>query len=107
VIRLDAHGRIVARTSPPSSEPVFTTEFGDLALAVIRTVVNGLVRHQVYAVAGGTWVLVGVYLLYVDALSCVQDWKTYVAGGGTVAAWNKAHPHGVAPEALFSLERAV
>jgi len=75
-------------------------------LTVICVVADGLVSHQVYAVADHTWELIAVHGLFVDALLAVRDFKTYLAGGATIADWRAAHPHGIAPsQPLFTIER--
>ena len=80
------------------SLPLFTTlASNEVALTVVRVTIDGRYRHQVYAVTEGTWSLVAIYGLYVDATSELLRWKRYVAQGGTVAAWQLSH-HGVYPE---------
>ena len=90
-----------------SSMPMFTTEYGDTVLTVIRVSLNaGLdISHQVYAVADGTWNLVGIHRLYTDALVDVQGWRRYLAEGHTLAEWTKAHPHGVKPDVAFHWQK--
>jgi hypothetical protein len=43
-------------------------------------------------------VLVAVFGNYPDALSELLAWRRYLGRGGTVAAWQLAHPDGVYPE---------
>jgi hypothetical protein len=99
-VDLDAHLQAqFGMGVPVESMPLFTERVGDVALTVIRVTHAGRTRHQVYAVTEGTWVLVGIYGLFMDAMSEVLRWRAYLAGGGTVAAWALAHPDGVYPEA--------
>ena len=80
------------------SMPIHTeTINGEAALTVVRVTIDGRYRHQLYAITEGTWSLVAIYGLYVDAMSELLRWKRYVAQGGTVAAWQLSH-HGVYPE---------
>ena len=67
-------------------------------LTVIRVTHNRRTRHQLYAVTDATWVLVAVFGNYPDALSELLAWRRYLGRGGTVAAWQLAHPDGVYPE---------
>jgi hypothetical protein len=81
------------------SMPLYTDRVGDVVLTVIRVTHDGRTRHQVYAVTEGSWALVAIFGLYMDAMSEVLRWRHYLAGGGTVAGWVLAHPDGVTPEA--------
>ena len=98
---VDLHERLSAQFGPHrrvESLPLFTTlASNEVALTVVRVTIDGRYRHQVYAVTEGTWSLVAIYGLYVDATSELLRWKRYVAQGGTVAAWQLSH-HGVYPE---------
>jgi hypothetical protein len=80
------------------SMPLFTTMVGEVVLTVIRVTHDGRTRHQVYAVTEGTWALVAIFGLYMDAMGEVLRWRRYLDGGGTVAAWVLAHLDGVTPE---------
>jgi hypothetical protein len=80
------------------SMPLFTTLVGDVALTVIRVTVDRRYRHQCYAITEGTWSLVAIFGLYMDAMSELLRWRRYIGQGGTVAAWQLAHPDGVYPE---------
>jgi hypothetical protein len=80
------------------SMPLFTTLVGDVALTVIRVTIDGRYRHQCYAIDARTWSLVGIFGLYMDALCELLAWRRYIDDGGTVAAWQLAHPDGVTPE---------
>jgi hypothetical protein len=82
------------------SLPLFTTVVpGDVALTAIRVMVDGRVRHQLYAVDRGTWSLTGIYILYTDALRELLRWRRYIVeDGGTVAEWQLTHQDGIYPE---------
>jgi hypothetical protein len=98
-VDLDAHLRVQFGAGRRiESLPVFTTIVGDVALTVIRVTVDRRYRHQVYAIDEGTWSLVGIFALYMDALSELLAWRCYIESGGTVAAWQDAHPNGIYPE---------
>jgi hypothetical protein len=85
------------RPDTDTSGPVFTTAAGEVILTVIEVRAGGLVGYQCYAVTADTWELVGIHLLYVDALRTVAGFKRYVAEGGTVTDWQAAHPDGITP----------
>jgi hypothetical protein len=98
-VGLDAHLRAQFGTGRRiESMPLFTTIVGDVALTVIRVTIDGRYRHQLYAIDEQTWSLVGIFTLYMDAMSELQRWRRYINTGGTVAAWQLAHPDGIYPE---------
>jgi hypothetical protein len=80
------------------SLPLFSTIVGDVALVVIRVTIDGRYRHQCYAADEHTWSLVGIFGLYMDAMRELLRWRRYIDRGGTVTAWQLAHPDGVYPE---------
>jgi hypothetical protein len=99
VVDLDAHLQAQFGLGVPvESMPLFTERVGDVALAVIRVTHDGRTRHQVYAIAQGTWALVAIFGLYTDAMSELLRWRRYLDGGGTVAAWQLTHQDGIYPE---------
>jgi hypothetical protein len=90
---------------PDTSGPVFTTEVGEAILTVLRVRTDGIISHQVYAVTAASWELIGVELLYVDALMAAAGFKKFLAEGGTITDWKVRHPDGVRPRMLFRIEK--
>jgi hypothetical protein len=83
-----------------TSIPVHTTELGDAITAcVIRVDHNGRDSYQLYCVDDTAWALTGLFGLFVDALAEIRRWRRYVAAGGTLAAFEAAHPDGIRPDA--------
>jgi hypothetical protein len=80
------------------SMPLFTTLVGDVALTVMRVTIDGRYRHQLYAIDEGTWSLVAIFGLYMDAMSELLRWRRFIGQGGTVAAWQLNHQDGIYPE---------
>lgn len=91
---------LAAPVMPPavvfSSIPVWTDWVGGTLFTII--LVNGKRQtFQLYAVDLDTWVMVGLFGLFVDALFDVQQWRIFFAEGKTLADWRKANPDGVEP----------
>lgn len=89
-------GAVAQRVNPqpPSSRPVHTEVVGDVALTVISVTVDGQTSFQVYAVSGATWELVAIRGLWTDALIVVNQWRDFLAHGGTLSQWRQANPDG-------------
>jgi hypothetical protein len=80
------------------SFPLFTTLVSNVALTVIRCMIDGRITHQLYAVDRGTWSLTGIYIIYLDALRELVRWRRYIKGGGTIAEWLTKHGDYIYPE---------
>lgn len=78
-----------------SHEAVHIADIGVLAMAVVHVDWRGRDTYQLYAVTAGTWEMVGVFGLLVDALSELQTWRSFVARGGSLELWKRQHPDGV------------
>jgi hypothetical protein len=70
----------------------------DVGLTIIRVVIDGRYRHQLYAIDRGTWSLVGIFGLYTDTMRDLLRWRDYIEGGGTIRDWQLTHPDGIYPE---------
>jgi hypothetical protein len=80
------------------SQVLFTEIVGDTAITIIKVTIDGRYRHQLYAIDERTWSLTGIYTLYMDAMRELLRWRRYLDEGGSVTAWQRAHPDGVYPE---------
>jgi hypothetical protein len=96
---------VAAPASTDSSDPVYTTDIGAAILTVLRVCTGAITSYQVYAVAADTWELIGLELLYVDALCAVAGFKKFLTEGGTIADWKTQHPDGIKPRMLFRIEK--
>lgn len=78
------------------SWPIYTDALSnDVIGTVIAVEYRGSVAFQLYAVEAGNWSLVGFFGLYVDALAELNNWRRYIAVGGSLQSWMAAHPDGV------------
>jgi hypothetical protein len=86
------------------STPIYSMQVGGVTLNVVGVACRGVTQLQLYAAESAQrWELVGIYFTPDDATAALLDWHRYLTGGGTLAAWSKAHPDGVTPNGRTDL----